>query len=974
MRHRLIAACVLALSVAVPLTASADTRSVYDDYTLTSWTDEDGLFGGWIVGIAQDAHGYLWVGTVSGLLRFDGLRFERFQPRDGDRFPQRSVSSVYAARDGSLWVGFSGSGGVCRILNGRVSDFGVEHGLGESRVTALIEDADGVMLAATGDGLFRFLDGRWERFTAAHGVDGGPVHSLFRDRSGTIWAASSEAVYRRGRLAERFTRTAATVHRPQSFSEWPAGTVWTTDPRQGYTSLGQAAPPDGPRARMGAGYRLLHDHRGNLWVATLGRGLWFVGADAGAPQLVGTHNGLSNNTVRVLFEDRNGDVWVGTTVGLHRFARRRVTPITDLGLVTGVEADRDGSIWVGTSSGLLRLAGTQRQHFGLNEGLPSLQVRALHRDRNGTIWVGTEAGIAAIRGTQLEALPLHEGQWPAGVMAVAGVPDGSVWIATQDHGLFRWQGGRLEPVDLSEHGRSSESVFADSHGRIWLGLAGGGLGVLEHDSLRVLREGDRFHRSDLTFYEDADGAVWFGGGGRLTRYRDGELSAITTANGLPPDTIRAIVGDGQGNLWIGTSGGILRVAADQFDAVLRNRAARLDFRAYNSSDGLAGAPVRSGFPNATRGADGRLWFVTGNGVTVLDPRQLSATRPAPAVRLERITAGGRSYDPGEHFTLPPRTTHLQIEYTAVEFFSPLQVQFRYRLEGFDDEWVDVGSRRLVSFTNLPPRDYRFQVIARSSEGVWNDHGSVIDFTIAPAFYQTRAFAAACALGVLSLVFAGWQLRLRQVRRQFGLVLTERARMARELHDTLLQSLAGLELQVDAISSQLDTSPGLVKQQLDRIRRQIQLDVSEARRSIWDLRSPALESRDLATALAQLGEVVTASSPARFEFVITGEPQRCPPKLEEHLLRVGREAVSNAARHAQATVVKLELAYAPDTVTLSVTDDGRGFDVQEAARLADGHWGVATMQERAEAIGGQLRVVSKPGAGTHLEMVAPLPAR
>jgi signal transduction histidine kinase/ligand-binding sensor domain-containing protein len=974
MRRRLIAACVAVLSGVLPLRAEADTRSVYDDYTLTSWTDEDGLFGGWIVGLAQDANGYLWVGTVSGLLRFDGLRFERFQPRDGDRFPQRSVSSVYAGRDGSVWVGFSGSGGVCRIRNGRVSDFGVEHGLGESRVTALLEDADGVMLAATGDGLFRFLDGRWERFTDAHGLDGGPVHSLFLDRSGTIWAASADAVFRRSRLAEHFTRLAATVHRPQSFSEGPPGTMWTTDPRQGYTNLGQAAAANGPRGRMGAGYRLLHDHRGNLWVATLGRGLWFVGADAGTPQLVGTHNGLSNNSVRVLFEDRNGDVWVGTTVGLHRFARRRVTPITDLGLVTGIEADRDGAIWVGTSSGLLRLAGDQRQHFGLNEGLPNLQVRALHRDGSGAIWIGTEAGVAVVRGGQLSALPLQAGEWPSGVMAIAGAPDGSVWICTQDHGLFRWAEGRLDPVDLRDHGQSSESVFADSRGRLWLVLAGGGLGVLENGTLTVLRQGDRFHRSDLAFYEDANGAVWFGAGGRLTRYQDGQLSAITTANGLPPDTIRAIVGDGQGNLWIGTSGGILRLAARQFDSVIGDRAARLDFRAYNSSDGLAGAPVRSGYPNATRGADGRLWFVTGNGVTVLDPRQLSATRPAPVVRVERITAGGRSYDPAERFTLPARTTHLQIEYTAVEFFSPLQVQFRYRLEGFDDEWVDVGPRRLVSFTNLPPRDYRFRVIARSSEGVWNDHGSAIDFTLAPTFYQTRAFAAAGVIGVLSVVFAGWQLRLRQVRRQFGLVLTERARMARELHDTLLQSLAGLELQVDAISSQLDTGPGRVKQQLDRVRRQIQRDVTEARQSIWDLRSPSLQSRDLATALEQLGEVVTASSPARFEFVMTGVPQRCSPKLEEHLLRVGREAVSNAARHAQASVVRLELAYAPDTITLSVSDDGRGFDVQEAARLADGHWGVATMQERAEAIGGRLRVVSRPGAGTHLEMVAPLLAR
>jgi signal transduction histidine kinase/ligand-binding sensor domain-containing protein len=963
--------CAAVLTLCLPLAAQAGA-SVFDQYSLTSWTDEDGLFGGWIVGIAQDERGYIWVGTVSGLLTFDGHRFERFQPRAGDQLPQRSASSVVASQDGSVWVGFSGSGGVCQIRDGRVIDYGVEDGLGSGRVTALVEDADGVLLAATLDGLFRFFEGRWLQIAGTQGLPSGAVHSLFRDRAGDIWVAQAGAVFRRRRLEDRFTLAATTATPSLGLSEAPAGKIWTTDPEVGFGLL-NGAPPAASRRRSehGRGNRLLHDHRGNLWIATLGQGLWFVPGDGLPPQVIGIHNGLSNDTVRTLFEDRNGDVWVGTTVGLHRFARRRVTPFTGLGVVSSVEADRRGTVWVGTTSGLVQISSSGRRRYGVADGLPSAQIRALHVDRSQTLWVATESGLAIVSNGVISAPPLLHGTWPTGAMAIAKTPTGELLISTQDHGLFRWADGRLTPLQLPGDARPTDSVFTDSRGRLWLVLAGGGIGLMERDgAFRLLRQGDRFHRSELAVYEDSDGAVWFGAGGRLTRFKDGALAAITPAHGLPQETIRAIVGDGKGHLWIGTSGGILRMAVTQFDRVLAHPENRLDFRAYNSSDGLAGAPVRSGFPNAVRTDDGRLWFVTGNGLTMLDPTQLSATRPAPPVRIERVGAGGRTFEPDGAFTLPPRTSTVQFEYTALEFFSPRLVQFRYRLEGFEDTWTDAGARRVVSFTNLPPRQYRFRVIARSSEGVWNDHGAVLDFSIEPMFHQTRAFMLLCIAGATGLVLGGWRLRLRQVRRQFALVLTERARMAREIHDTLLQSLAGLELQVDTMSSQLESSPEAVKQQLERVRRQIQLDVSEARQSIWDLRSPSLEVRDLAGALEQLGDVVAASG-ARFEFIVTGRPAPCARKVEEHLFRVGREAVSNAVRHARADVVRLELTYDDRTITLRVSDDGRGFDLREVTHVTSGHWGLATMRERAEAIGGRLRLASEPGGGTDVEMVAPL---
>jgi signal transduction histidine kinase/ligand-binding sensor domain-containing protein len=967
-------ACALMVTFGRAGDAAAQNR-LLDEYALTTWTDEEGLFGGWIVGIAQDLNGYLWVGTVSGLLRFDGLNFERFHGTESTLLPQRSVSSLYGARDGSVWVGYSGGGGIYRIREREVTDYGPAEGLGGGRIAALAEDGEGVMFAATPNGLYRLDREHWKKVGSDQGLPNGQVYAIYRDHLNAFWAVTGDAVFKRTPPASRFEAVSRTTEAPLGFSESPNGEMWVTSPSVGY----QQFEPSGRRtsandgARRGYGSRLLHDRSGNLWVATLGTGLWFVRSGESAPQAVGTHNGLSNDSVRGLFEDRNGDVWVGTTVGLHRFARRRVTPYTDLGVVRALEATRDGAVWIATGTGVVQLLNGMRRQFGVADGLPSADVRGLHVSRSGQLWVTTTDGIASFADGRFSSLRLDEGRWPVGTATIAIDSKGGLWGCSEDYGLFRWRDGRLQTVSLSPevHLTDVHSVAVDRADRVWLLMSGGGIGLIGSDGdFRLLRKSDRFHRSDLAFYEDDHGTVWLGAGERLTRFKAGTISAITVFSGLPAGAIRSITGDRDGNLWIGTSGGIMRMADREFEVAEIEPGRRLEFRSYSSSDGLPGVPVRYGYPSAVRAANGQLWFVTGNGVTQVDPERLSNTRPPTPVHIQRVNANGRSFEPTGAFVLPPRTTSLQIDYTALEFYSPRQVQFRYRLEGLDEAWTDAGPRRQALFTNLPPRAYRFQVMARSSEGVWNPAGDAIEFSITPMFYQTSWFAGLVAAAIIGAITLAWRVRRQQVRRQFELVLTERARMAREIHDTLLQSLAGLELQVDAMASQL-TSGGPVWQQMERVRRQIQSDVSEARQSIWALRSPTLETRDLASALQELGQTLAGSSGIGFEFTLEGRPARCAGKIEEHLLRVGLEAVSNAVRHAQASLVRLELLYSDDSITLRVSDDGRGFDVGEAERQAGTHWGLATMQERADAIGGQLRLVSRPGAGTNLEMIAPL---
>jgi signal transduction histidine kinase len=312
---------------------------------------------------------------------------------------------------------------------------------------------------------------------------------------------------------------------------------------------------------------------------------------------------------------------------------------------------------------------------------------------------------------------------------------------------------------------------------------------------------------------------------------------------------------------------------------------------------------------------------------------------------------------------------LRIDYTALSFSAPTKVRFRYRLEGFDTQWVDAGTRRQAFYTNLPPRPYRFQVTA-INDGIESERSAIWDFSIQPRFYQTGWFYGACVVTMMLTAGGLWRLRSNQIQRRFALVLAERARIAREIHDTLLQSLVGVAIQCESIARQVDSAPQAAGACLTQLRKQVEFFIRETRQSIWDLRSPTLLATDLSQALAQTGERATSDARIGFGFSVIGTPRRCPAKVEEHLLRIGQEATSNAARHACATKLTMQVRYCDDSVTLRVMDDGCGFEVGSAQ--ADGHWGISMMKERAHLVGGSVRIVSSPGVGTEVEVVVPLP--
>jgi signal transduction histidine kinase/ligand-binding sensor domain-containing protein len=961
MRQRLLALVLAFTSLAVPARA-LDPSTPLSQYARTAWTEREGLVSGLIWAITQDQDGYLWLGTDAGLIRFDGVRFVHV---DEPLLRTARIGALLSASDGSLWIGSNARAVLSRRQRGRYTYYSVSDGL-PLGVTALLEDHEKTLWAGGRGGLSRFLNGHWERLGSGQGLTNEAVTGLFEDADHVLWAATLRGLYQRGDGEQSFKPSDTAFHVRRLLAE-RSGTLWAVGPEQAIGTPVDARPDVAIRAWSDVnGWSLMRDRDDNIWVATLGRGLLRLTSDprSGSRTIarIGTDVGLSHDVVRSLFEDREGNIWVGTQHGLNRLSEspiKMITSSSELGQpVRAVTAAPDGSVWAGTDNGVYRFGGATTTHFDRDDGLPALSIGALYTDRHGSIWVAADhGGIARFENGRFVVItsdPRLKRVW-----AMTRDVEGAFWMCEVDAGLFRLKDGTLTLLSgAPEMGRRfCNAIVTDHAGRVWAGFTDGSVGVRDGERFRIYDQRDGLSGGAVSvIYEDSRGTMWIGSTNGLTSFADGRFTQIGDSNGVDRTNVRAIVEDARHTIWIGDNSGVVRLDDASGGGPT-----------FGMFDGLRGVPMSvGGFPTTARSGDGRLWFVTSSGMAVLDPARMTRVRLPPPVRIEAVLADDKPFATDGTVELPAKTSRIQFDYAGLSFTAPEKVRFRYMLEGFDQDWIDVGLRRQAFYTNLPPRSYRFRVIA-DYDGVSSETGATLDISIRPTFYQTPAFYAAVAVAGVLLILGAWQVRVRQVHRQFALVLGERARMAREIHDTLLQSLVGVAFQFDAASAELDESPSVAKSRLSRLRTQIELAIKEARQSIWDLRSPALERRDLTTALREAGESITGRS-IRFDLAVSGTPRHDAPRLDEALLRIGREAISNAVRHASATEVHVHLSYDRDEVTLRVRDNGRGFE-SVSPQLAN-HWGLATMRERAEQLGGRLRLASAPGRGTEVEFIAP----
>ncbi len=796
-RARVHAALLLTALVApVPAPAAGlDPRKAVTQYNLDAWTTASGLPQNTITAIAQTEDGYLWMGSFGGLARFDGARFVVFDKSTTPALRNSGVHALLADRSGGLWVGTNG-GGLTLLRDGDARTFTVADGLGADVVRALFQDGKGRVWAGTNGGLSLFEGGRFRTWRAADGFTSNVVRAIREDAQGALWIGTNgDGLFRmQNGVFKRFTRKEGLPSDLVfSLAFDRQGALWI-----GTNGGGLARYADGQFRTYGAGdgldgdiiWSILEDAGGSLWVGTYGAGLFR--REGERFRGLTTRTGLSSDFVRALGQDHEGSLWIGTNTG--GVARLRDGKFTTYTTREGLPSDiaktvlaaADGTVWVGTSGGgLARLKDGGFETWSRRDGLPHDFVQALLLDRQGGLWVGTNGGgVARFAGGRFHTYTARDGLVDDHVAALVEDGEGAVWIGTNAGGLSRFEDGRFTRF-TREDGLGANLVMAmlvDRHGALWVGTDGGGLTRIAGGKARTFTVADGLAAdSVLCLYEDGDGGLWVGtSGGGLSHLQDDRFTTFSTRDGLHDDVVFAILEDTRGGLWLSGNRGISRLPKS---ALLDGEGARrLEPQVFGIADGMKSNEC-SGVsqPAATRLPDGRLVFPTTRGIVVIDPERLPRNEMPPRVVVEELLASGASYG-GAHRVLPPGAANWEIRFTALSFLAPQRVQFKYRLAGFDDDWVDAGTRRSAFYTQVPPGDYAFEVRAANNDGVWSAAPARTEVTLRPRFHQTRVFYAIVALALMLAGAFGYALHVRGLharRRELERLVQERTRALTE---------------------------------------------------------------------------------------------------------------------------------------------------------------------------------------------------
>ncbi len=981
----------------VPILALNPSLDV-SQYGHTSWTAKDGFALGNIYAMAQTPDGYLWLGSEFGLFRLDGVRSTSLLA--GREIPGKAINNLLVTRDGTLWIGAFGG-----LLTWRGGKLTRRSELGDTFVSSLFQDSQGTVWVGTlgtleTSGQLCRIVGESTQCDTEAGAFGRAIWSLHEDSTGALWAAAQSGLWRIKPGPPRLYPTSMELIALNTSEKGRmlialhgAGLMqFTGDKMESYPVRGPSNSIKTLRDRDIDANRLLRDHDGGLWIGTIEHGLIHV--HNGRTDVFTKSDGLSGDVILSLFEDREGDVWVATTGGLDRFRELAVATISvKQGLssdgTSSVLATRDGSIWIGAHEGLTRWKDGQAKVFRKEDGLLEDQVQSLFEDDRGRLWVSAPQGLAYLDNGRF----VHTNDIPPGdVYGMSGDNAGNIWVS-QHKNLLHLQDGRLVekiPWSAFGHKQNASALITDREGGLWLGFwSGGGVSYWKDHQVRASYTNSDGLGGDAvgSLQLGPDGALWVATQGGVSRVKNGRIDTLTKSSGLPCDTINWTMDDDNGFFWLYTDCGLVRIGRSELEAWSANPQRRVQTTVWNASDGVrlrAGA-ASAYSPPVTKSIDGKLWFVTGEGIQVIDPQHLSFNRIPPPVRIEQVVADHIPHwqnlagTTAANLHLPPRTRDLTIDYTALSLVAPEKIHFKYKLEGQDTDWREVINDREVQYANLHPGRYRFRVIAANNSGVWNEQGDKLEFSVDPAYYQTVWFRVLCVLASLALLWAAYQHRVRRLQHEFEMALDarvgERTRIARDLHDTLLQSFHGLLLRFQTVSDMLPERPAEAKEKLDSAIDQAADAITEGRDAVQGLRDSTVETKDLAQAINTLGEELTAESAEKdavaFGVSVEGEARDLHPILRDEIYRIAAEALRNAFRHSRARRVEVEIRYDDDEFRLRVRDDGKGIDQKVlSGNSAQGHYGLHGMRERASVLGGKLTIWSEVDAGTELELRVP----
>jgi signal transduction histidine kinase/ligand-binding sensor domain-containing protein len=994
--------CLLAGLILISASA-ATAASTNATWFARVWQSEDGLPNNTVTALAQTPDGYLWVATPVGLARFDGVRFEEYSPTNYVAEPNRGVLALVQARSGDLWLAMD-RGPIVRLNSGAAQVFLPANGLPDRTAQKLVEDMEGAMWVAYRGGIVcRIKDGKVASFGMQEGVQRALVYSLVTDTKGRVWLADGHqlSVFREGRFQKVLELSAATT----CLAPARSGGIWICAGLRLFRfdeggSLEDRGVFEAGRAGTEPNV-LLEDHNGTVWIGTAFNGL--IRYDGASFEGVTTsHRGILS-----LAEDREGNLWVGTGGGGLNRVRMRAVELEgeESGLpfeaVQSLSEATDGTLWATTQNGLLVSRTSGRWN---TVPTPGAGITCVTSDANGAVWIGTQnRQLHRWQDGHLTTWGKAEGLEGRILHSLLVSSTGDLWIGGPSDAVQCLRAGTLCTLKFPTDTGAVRTMVEDAAKNIWLGTARGVLLRISGDV--VVNETARISAPTMSIRSllwTPDGSLWIGyAGWGLGRLKNGHLSRVGVDQGLYDDYVSQIVADDRGWLWCGGDHGIFKVRQQELEDLFAERISHVQSIHYGKGEGLPGLQTTFGLsPGALRGRDGRLWIPMRTALAVINPNKLHEDLIVPPVLLNRVAVDGRTaawyggilplpkdgnrkiidlQTASATLQLPPGHRRVEFEFAALSFSAPENVQFRYRLEGFDDGWIEPVTQRNASYSRLPAGNYHFRVKACNSDGIWNETGTDFAFTVTPFFWQTWWFRIGI-LGVFTSTFIGLgryvsfrrlRLKLRALEQQTALD-KERARIARDIHDDL-----GTRLSEITLLSELTLQDQAERDKTTEHVRQISFTVRQLTDSldeiVWAVNPRNDTLPHLISYIGQFAMQFMQMARIRCELDLPDQPpgRGLSAEVRHNLFLVAKEALNNIVRHAHAGEVSLRITVTEDSMSMIIADNGRGFAGVPEDTSADG---LRNMRQRMAEIGGECRVESQPGDGTRVSFYYPWPSR
>lgn len=989
---RTLSICIL-LFFSVGWMAALDPHTLISQYGHTAWRAQDGFINA-TDSITQTTDGYIWIAAAGSVFRFDGVTFRRWTPPNHQSLPSTYVQKVLGARDGSLWIGTTG--GLAHWKDGRLTNYTTTPA--SPAIFSLLEDHGGriwVTRYKVNDGMGSLCWAKESALECYGEKDGNPAKyagRMIEDGTGDLWFTSVR-LYRwhQGSATTYFNEQmnhpiGVGVH---AVCAGGSGEIWASldglGPKAGVQRFSDGKWASyivpGFDGRTVKAEDFFFDRNKTLWIGTFSNGLYHI--HDGWADHYGFADGLSSDHVNGFFEDSEGNLWVGTTGGIDLFRDNAILNFSKTQGLAGTDAQavlsaNGDAVWVADEEGLAVIpAGTFMPVR--SSKVPGHNVSSLFVDSKGQVWLGVDNKVFAYNNQQYIEVKKTDGSALGQIentSAFAEDIEGNLWAIAYSNGggsgyadllLIRDQQVR---ADFRLEDSATDYLAADRRSGIW---ALSERGKLTHYIDGRAQESVQLGNASRAYSLDVDShnSVWAATNKGLYRWNDGQLTLMDEKNGLPCPTVYSLIQDDQGSYWLRTDCGILRFTANEWERWQKFPESKLSFVIFDALDGARPDISLGTQPSVTKSRDGRLWFAAYNTVQMIDPNRPTNSLPPP-VHIEGVIADHKTYESLDKVAVPHLRGELEIDYTALSFKIPQRVLFRYKLEGHDTEWNEVGTRRQAFYTDLPPKKYRFRVIACNNDGVWNETGAFLDFAVLPAYYQTVWFRALCEASFLLLLWFIYQIRLRQIRHQFNIgleaQLNERMRIARDFHDTYLQTIQGSKLVADSALKQ-SPDPTPMRGAMQQLSVWLGRATEEGRATLNSLRTSATEQNDLAAAFRRAMEECRISSSMDTPFSVVGEVSEMHPIIRDEIYRIGYEAIRNACVHSQANRLQVELTYADD-LTLRVRDNGVGIDPSIVDQGKQEHFGLQGMRERAHRIMAKFTINTSPGAGTEITLVVP----